>query len=32
MVNDMKVLATIIYEKVLVEMYNKKIVDYWIRI
>lgn len=28
MVNDMKVLATIIYEKVLVEMYNKKIVDY----
>lgn len=32
MVNNMKVLAIIIYENVLVEMYNKKIVDYLIKI
>ena len=32
MVNNMKVLAIIIYEDVLVEMYNKKTVDYLIRI
>lgn len=32
MVNNMKVLAIIIYENVLVEIYNKKIVDYLIKI